>query len=579
MSLFPAISSATVSASTLSAKSTALKSQQDEARAEVLAQCAAAAASWEVKPGRNLVLLFDGTGNILGNEEDTNVVRLLRALRKHASDEDGRPAQIVYYDPGVGTSNEFPAASIGSKFGSIWRKAAGLAMGSGAFENIVEAYEFLVQHYREGDRIFLLGFSRGAFTARAVGGMLNMYGLVYANGLPLIHLMVSTYFAKPDNANRAGKIKNGFANDIVTNFALGRRPLIHFTGVWDTVETIGSGFLGGIKITNTASVEAKRFVHVRHALALHEIRCKYSPRTYCPPDYDDAEKIYRSFDERWFRGAHSDIGGSYNRDCLAVRSLHWMINEAVPKGLLVDVDDIFPADASEVMHDEAYESPYWVWTGLSSRERPEPHVIDPTALPLDAALPADREPRSSPFFRYFGWILTLIVMLLGWKAAQASALVCTFQNTPSWASTLPTLFQLVAPWHAELGAKCSVAKLHVAMAWDWYFLAAYFFWMPYPITWALRRLAARAIPLGLGLTVLQKNVQWLMLALICADAIENIASYLTLDYGLGGSLVIAAAWTTAFSSAVKMLSLTLLVWVFITGSTCFPSPSRAPAAK
>lgn len=554
-------------------------SQEDEARAEVLAQCAAAAAAWEMKQGRNLALLFDGTGNILGNEEDTNVVRLLRALRKHASDEDGRPAQIVYYDPGVGTSNEFPAASFASKFSSIWRKIAGLAMGSGAFENIAEAYEFLVQHYQEGDRIFLLGFSRGAFTARAVGGMLNMYGLVYTNGLPLIPLMVSTYFAKPDNANRAGKIKNGFAHDIVTNFALGRRPLIHFTGVWDTVETIGSGFLGGIKITNTASVAAKRFVHVRHALALHEIRCKYSPREYCPPDYDDAEKTYRSFDERWFRGAHSDIGGSYNRDCLAVRSLHWMINEAIPQGLLVDVEDIFPADASEIMHDEAYESPYWIWTGLNSRERSGPHVIDTTALPLDAALPADREPRKSPFFRYFGWILTLIVILLGWQAAQASALVCTFDNTPSWASTLPTLFQLMAQWHTELGAKCYVAELRRAMAWDWCFLAAYFLWMPYPITWAVRRLAARAIPLGTGLTVLQKNVRWLMLALICADAIENLVSCWTLEHRLCEYFLFAVPWAVAFSSAVKMLTLTLVAWVFITGAVCFPSRPRTPTVR
>ncbi len=86
--------------------STDLEQKQAQWRAEVLRRCEAADARWKAQPGRSLVLLFDGTGNILGNDQDTNVVKLLRMVRK------GRPdapdAQIAYYDPGVGTANDFP---------------------------------------------------------------------------------------------------------------------------------------------------------------------------------------------------------------------------------------------------------------------------------------------------------------------------------------------------------------------------------------------------------------------------------------------------------------------------------------
>ena len=306
-------------------------------RAEVLAECVAADQRWAEQPGRNLVLLFDGTGNILGNQQDTNVVKLLRMLGKGRDPSGQAPTQLVYYDPGVGTANEFPADGLFSKARNKARQLAGLALGSGVFPNMAEAYRFLVNTYQRGDRIYLFGFSRGAFTARAVAGMINMYGLIHTEGLPLIETLVRTYFAPRGRKNQAGtKSREAFARDVIDNFSLGRTPLVHFVGVWDTVEAIGSGLMGGIRITNSTDFDRKRFAHVRHAMSLHESRSKYTPRRYEDPHFTAQEQPWRSYDQRWFRGVHSDVGGSYARDGLSDLTLAWMVDQAVAQGLRAD---------------------------------------------------------------------------------------------------------------------------------------------------------------------------------------------------------------------------------------------------
>lgn len=108
--------------------------------------------------------------------------------------------------------------------------------------------------------------------------------------MALIPSIVQNYFST--DAHRSGQSKFQFADEISSHFTLGRHFLIQFIGVWDTVETIGSGFLGGIKITNSPELEAKRFRHIRHALAIHETHCKYEPRTYTKPHFNNDEKIH-----------------------------------------------------------------------------------------------------------------------------------------------------------------------------------------------------------------------------------------------------------------------------------------------
>lgn len=445
-------------------------------RNQVLNECIAETANWKSSNSRNVVLLFDGTGNILGNAHDTNVVKLLRMLDKDQSQ------QLVYYDPGVGTNNEFPALGLFARGVDFFRKLGGLALGRGAYQNIAAAYEYLILNFEEGDRIYLFGFSRGAFTARALAGMINMYGLMYSAGLPLIKILVATYFS-PNSDNR-----EKFAGDVRRNFSLFRTPLIYFIGVWDTVETIGSGLLGGIRISNPAGVLDKRFVHIRHALAMHETRCKYRPRRYIHPNFTTQESPYRSFDERWFRGVHSDIGGSYVEDGLSNITLNWMVEQSAHKGLLFADRNARLQEVSTPLHDETYGSPLWVWTGLDSRARRPGDVIDPSAIPIGDAIPAVRRP------------LTKIRVALAFAAYGG-------------------FFLAVALWLALHSESVNMLLIDLAL------FMAFLLWIAYPVNSILRLLAQRAIALGKDLSWVPRNAQWLMLVFVALVGVGLSASY------------------------------------------------------
>lgn len=526
-------------------------------RDDVLTEVRRAEAQWAQKPGRNLVLLFDGTGNILGNSRDSNVVKLMRLLEKDSPDDRVRPAQLVYYDPGVGSSNAFPAAGLWGRVVETARRLKDMALGTGAFDNIAEAYEFLVRHYQDGDRIYLFGFSRGAFTARALSGMVNMYGLVQTPGLPVLPRLVRSYFAERSVE------RTRFADDVVEHFSLHRRPLLHFIGVWDTVETIGSGVLGGLRITNSPDVADKRFVHVRHAVALHETRVKYAPRLYGPPDLSAEEQAHRSFDQRWFRGVHSDVGGSYREAGLSNVTLAWIAREAEEHGLLLAAPPTAPADPAAPRHDQTLECPFWVWTGLDARARTtsgpvHSDVIDASARPIAQATPA----RASPAARrrsVLGWLLGLVVLGLLALTVQAEARVCSLRGSPDWVAWVPSPAQLLAPWHGPLGMACDGARLGHALALDALLLPLYALWLAWPVAWALRRQAARAVPKGRRLPWLSRHAHRAMAALVLFDLAENLASpYL----GAGGPLV---AWAVAALSAGKLLALAALLWVWLGG--------------
>jgi uncharacterized protein (DUF2235 family) len=543
-----------------------------DTRETVLQACITADSQWAREPGRNLVLLFDGTGNILGNQQDTNVVKLLRMLGKGRDPSGSAPTQLVYYDPGVGTANEFPADGMVSKARNRLRQLAGLALGNGVFPNIAEAYRFLVNTYQRGDRIYLFGFSRGAFTARAVAGMVNMYGLIHTEGLPLIETLVRTYFAPRERKNQAGtKSRRAFAHDVIDNFSLGRRPLVHFVGVWDTVEAIGLGGLGSVRISNSSDFASKRFVHVRHAMSLHESRSKYAPRRYKNPHFTDTEKPWRSYEQRWFRGVHSDVGGSYARDGLSNLTLQWMVDEALAKGLRVDRSQLQPGNPLSALHDQTYDCPYWAWTGLNARRREPDDELDPTARPVQGAVPADTVPRTPPW-RALGTALAAATAVLYGMVVYLGSAACDLGPAPAWARALPSGFQLTAHWHADWGVACgNTESVRRAIAWDWALLASYALWLAYPVAWALRRLVARAVPAGRPLSRIYRHAHWMMGALVVSDALEN---YATLHMHL-------PHWPTVLTvaSSAKLLALLLLAWVMVAGTLAGRAGGRTPASR
>src|SRR5437867_2209664 len=110
---------------------------------------------------KNIVICSDGTGQSYAGTE-SNVLRLYNLALKSTS------RQIACYDPGVGT---LPLPSGRTRLGRALRHATELAIGSGVMENVMELYAYLMQHHEPDDSIFLFGFSRGAFTVRALAGM------------------------------------------------------------------------------------------------------------------------------------------------------------------------------------------------------------------------------------------------------------------------------------------------------------------------------------------------------------------------------------------------------------------------
>src|SRR3954465_11872160 len=120
-------------------------------------------------PMKNLVICLDGTGNQVRATRNTNVVRLYEML-----DHSDPGVQVAYYDPGVGT---FSAQGAWTSAGRSVSKLLGLAFGSGIRQNLAEAYTFLIQNWEPGDRLFVFGFSQGAFAARALAGLIHRAGV------------------------------------------------------------------------------------------------------------------------------------------------------------------------------------------------------------------------------------------------------------------------------------------------------------------------------------------------------------------------------------------------------------------
>lgn len=138
---------------------------------------------------KNIILCLDGTANEYGKHK-TNVVHLFEAAARDVE-------QTAYYDPGVGTFS-----SIGIPFAQPVGVLLGKAFGLGLRQNLAEAYSYLMDHYESGDRVFVFGFSRGAFTARALAGMLHKCGLLEKGSGNLVPYAVKIY-----NQKENGKIR------------------------------------------------------------------------------------------------------------------------------------------------------------------------------------------------------------------------------------------------------------------------------------------------------------------------------------------------------------------------------------
>jgi uncharacterized protein (DUF2235 family) len=255
---------------------------------------------------KNVVVCCDGTGNEFG-ERNTNVVKLYAVLERGE-------AQRAFYDPGVGT---FSAPAALTRPAKAVTRALGLAFGLGVSSNVEDAYRFLMDAYEPGDRVFLFGFSRGAYVIRSLTALLYMCGLLPRGNENLI-----PYAMKMLKRERDPRVYGGFRR------AFGRRCGVHFMGLWDTVKSVG-WIYNPLKLPFTMRNPIVKTI--RHAVAIDERRCFYRQNLWGDPlPHQDVQQV-------WFAGAHSDVGGSYpeSESGLSQIALEWMIEEAAEHGLLV----------------------------------------------------------------------------------------------------------------------------------------------------------------------------------------------------------------------------------------------------
>ncbi|RPD64672.1 hypothetical protein L226DRAFT_528953 [Lentinus tigrinus ALCF2SS1-7] len=209
---------------------------------------------------RTLVLCFDGTGDQF-DSDNSNVVKFFSMLKR-----DDRREQMVYYQTGIGT---YTSPQLVTAVGQAVSKTLDEAVAWNLDTHVMAGYEFLMQNYEVGDKICLFGFSRGAYTARALAGMLHKVGLLPSHNHQQIPFAYKMYMRTDALGwKQSTAFKKAFSIDVD----------IDFIGVWDTVCSVG---LIPQRLPFTASNTAIRTF--RHALSLDERRAKFKANTYNRP--------------------------------------------------------------------------------------------------------------------------------------------------------------------------------------------------------------------------------------------------------------------------------------------------------
>jgi len=301
---------------------------------------------------RNLILCFDGTGDQF-DADNSNIVEFFSMLKR-----DDRSRQLVYYQAGIGT---YTIPQIAKPWTAKFQKTMDMMIGIHLDAHIMGGYEFLMQNFQAGDKIFIFGFSRGAYTARALAGMIHKIGLLPPCNHQQVPFAYKMYTREDEEGwNQSNQFKKTFSIDVD----------IEFVGVWDTVGSVG---LIPRRLPFTKSNSHIRYF--RHAISLDECRARFKvnlwnrpseedqkkgvqkgtmPRHHTGPIHpgdtiksaksgksgkslNDLERQYTDYEkptdieEVWFAGAHCDIGGgsvaNATRHNLARIPLRWMIRQ------------------------------------------------------------------------------------------------------------------------------------------------------------------------------------------------------------------------------------------------------------
>lgn len=272
---------------------------------------------------RNLIIGCDGTWNDTDESALTNVAKLLNAC--------AAKNQVTHYEEGVGTA--------------YWEALPGGIYGKGLDRQILGAYRFLHKRFadadceREDNKVFIFGFSRGAYAARRLAGLIAHCGIPAKAGD--VQLAWQLYLRRDLLSTKELKDK-GRLFDIS----------VEMLGVWDTVKTTTDEDFNDYKLPACV-------VKGYHAMAIDE------KRTFFPVLKWDAEERANQI---WFSGVHSDVGGGYGECGLSDIALHWMIDQACKHGLRVKASAVnsLKEDPCGMLHD-SYDG---IWKAFGTSLRP-----------------------------------------------------------------------------------------------------------------------------------------------------------------------------------------------------------------
>ncbi len=316
---------------------------------------------------KHIAIFCDGTWQNFGQPNPTNVARLARATLRSAP---SGAAQVIRYDDGVGVGN--------GTFDQL-NGLVGGAFGKGLDYKLARSYEFLCLNYEVGDRIYLFGFSRGAYTVRSLAGLLRQFWILRPDATGQVPEAIDLYRSRPGKKASKAEVDAWLA-EIAHFHKLWAHPVsdafvgdkaydrgdpdslvpgdptqcawIQYLGVWDTVGSLG--IPSKLPFANLVDdqyefhdLELSRFVRsARHAVALDERRETFMPSLWENVDGLNANAHAdglgygsRPYQQQWFPGVHGSVGGG-GASPVSIAPLLWIAEGAARAGLALDADQM-----------------------------------------------------------------------------------------------------------------------------------------------------------------------------------------------------------------------------------------------
>ncbi|WP_417069782.1 DUF2235 domain-containing protein [Niveibacterium terrae] len=321
---------------------------------------------------KQIVVCMDGTWN--DPTEKTNVYRLFRLLpgTEQAIPEQGTMRAHLF--KGSASVHSFYLEGVGAR--GRHQGALGGSMGIGLHDRVIDAFGLVSRVYLPGDKIWIFGFSRGAWSARSLAGLIAGAGLMYEAG-------------SEDSESRAEALwfefKHGKLEERGKRYWHDKDTMpIRLVGVWDTVGALGIPLFNGVRLVD--DMEARLFEFAdrdlnpriengRQALAIDETRSDFTPALWNPRE---------GIRQVWFPGVHGDVGGGYRHTGLSDGALQWMVDEinGLREGLVLDTHELgdeFAPNSSEDRHDEARKL-IWQLRPRCPRQIPADATLSATVL-------------------------------------------------------------------------------------------------------------------------------------------------------------------------------------------------------